>query len=332
MVNLTITSRSVPECEKYLYLVFQGQQFLLDEFSEKFKTHPFQLETLLPECSFLYRGKEITYEEYKAARIDLSNQLKLSQRHRYEVFKLEPMLAISNFDYYKSAKFLEKAESCLQSARLYLMRGANIIGLDCNIPWKYGYQGIFDIRTINLTTAIIWYNNCFDYVLQIAFLAYELYRGLREYKPEMDFEDILRLCSYKNFTRILKKNAQNSNLADLGRIIESCHLSLTNINIWANYAKHKGGIGYIGLNPECPFQIVVSDKNGNVEARTSEFEAISLDADQCIPELVAAHQAICKCISDLVDFIDYPQAQHTLDENQRIHTPDKSTYVKIQLC
>ena len=272
----------------------------------------------------------MTFDEYRASRIAISDQLKLSRQYSESVISLEPMLAISNFDYYKSAKFLEKAEACLQSARIYLMRGANIIDLDCNVPWKYGYLPIFDLRTVNLTTAIIWYNNCFDHILQIAFLAFELYRDLKDFKPDMAFEDILRMCSYKNFTKIHNKRANDTNFSELWTIIEDCHKALSNINIWANYAKHKGGIGYIGLKPQCPYQIFVGSPDGKVESRTSEFEPVQLDADQCIPELVAGHQAICNCIAALVDFIEYPKANYKIDKNGRFDIPEKSTYVKIQ--
>ena len=193
MMNFTFTSRTVPECEQYLQLAYQGRQFLLEEFSATYKTQSYQLEQLLPDCLIIYRGTSMTFDEYRASRIAISDQLKLSRQYSESVISLEPMLAISNFDYYKSAKFLEKAEACLQSARIYLMRGANIIDLDCNVPWKYGYLPIFDLRTVNLTTAIIWYNNCFDHILQIAFLAFELYRDLKDFKPDMAFEDILSM-------------------------------------------------------------------------------------------------------------------------------------------
>ena len=86
----------------------------------------------------------------------------------------------------------------------------------------------------------------------------------------------------------------------------------------------------VGLKPECPYQIFVGSPDGKVEARTSEFESVQLDADQCIPELIAGHQAICNCIAALVDFIEYPKANYRIDENGRFDIPEKSTYVKIQ--
>lgn len=103
MMNFTFTSRTVPDCEQYLQLVYQGRQFFLDEFSEVFKRQPFQLEQLLPDCSIIYRGTTMTFDEYKASRVAISNQLSLSQQYSSSVVSLEPMLAISNYDYYNSA-------------------------------------------------------------------------------------------------------------------------------------------------------------------------------------------------------------------------------------
>ena len=93
-MNFTFTSRTVPDCERYLQLVYQGRQYLLDEFSEAFKTQPYQLEQLLPDCSIIYRGTTMTFDEYKASRIEISNQLSLSQQYINSVVSLEPMLAI----------------------------------------------------------------------------------------------------------------------------------------------------------------------------------------------------------------------------------------------
>ena len=95
-MNFTFTSRTVPDCEQYLQLVYQGRQFLLDEFSEAFKTQPYQLEQLLPDCSIIYRGTTMTFDEYKASRVAISNQLNLSRQYSNSVVSLEPMLTISN--------------------------------------------------------------------------------------------------------------------------------------------------------------------------------------------------------------------------------------------
>lgn len=232
MMNFTFTSRTVPDCEQYLQLVYQGRQFLLDEFSEAFKTQPYQLEQLLPDCSIIYRGTTMTFDEYKASRVAISNQLNLSRQYSNSVVSLEPMLTISNFDYYKSAKFWRKAEACLQSARIYLMHGANII------EFVVTFLGSMDIYPFSVCAPLISQQRLsvqqrFDHILQIAFLAFELYRDLKDFKHDMAFEDILRLCSYSNFTKIHKKRTNDTNFSELWTIIEDCHTALSNINIWA---------------------------------------------------------------------------------------------------
>lgn len=330
-MQFTVESKTVSECIEYLMLEYHGKKYTLDKFSETFKEKEFQLESLLPECYIIYRDKVLSFDDYKKTRLQLSNELHVVQRYGKDIFPLEMNLAICNYDYYKAAKFLEKAEDCLQTARFYLMKSANIIEYDCNVPWRYGYMPIYDMRAMNFTTAIVWYNNCFDYILQIAFLAFGLFKNVHQYKEDMTFEETLRLCTFKIFRILLKEYPDVVELGRLWNIINTCHESLSELNSWANYAKHKGGIGYIGLKPKAPFQILVESSKGVIESRTSEFEPIKLDMDLNIDTVVSAHKALCKCIEDLVDFINFEGAKYRIDENGNFEIPDRSTYVKVNL-
>lgn len=328
---MTFEVKTVPECINYLLLEYQGVKYTLDEFSKKFRTREFELERLFPECKIIYRDKIFSIDEYKKSRLELSNQLDMFQRYREDIFPIEIHLAISNYSYYKAAKFLEKAENCLQTARLYFLESANIIEYDCNIPWKYGYQPIYDIRAMNFTTAIVWYNNCFDYILQIAFLAFELFEKMRRYRKEMTFEETLSLCTFKSFRDIHDSYLEDEEFNKLWNLLNTCHDSISDINTWANYAKHKGGIGYIGLKPESPFQVYTRTPDGVTESRTDEFESVKLDMDASETIVVKAHKALNICMTELVDFIDFESAKYSIDENGNFVIPEKSTYVKIQL-
>ena len=112
-MQLTFESKTIPDCISYLLLEYGGKRYSLDEFSATFKKAEFQVDSLLPECTIIYRGKTISFEEYKASRIKLSDQLTVFQKYSNAVFPIEVYLAICNYDYYKAAKFLEKAENCL---------------------------------------------------------------------------------------------------------------------------------------------------------------------------------------------------------------------------
>ena len=330
-MKLSFESRTKPACVGYLLLEYAGKTYTLEEFSEKFKVAEFQIDSLLPKCNIIYKGKTLSFEDYKRTRSELSNQLDMFHEYNNDVFPIEIHLAICNYDYYKAAKFLEKAENCLQTARYYLMQGADIIEYDCNIPWKYGYQPIYDIRATNFTTAIIWYNNCFDYILQIVYLAFGLGKKTRRYREDMTFEEELSLCTFKIFRELHSAYSDNEAFEQLWNILERIHDAISEVNIWANYAKHKGGIGYVGLHAESPFQIYVGTPGEIPESRTSEFESIKLDIDESVATMVNAHKALCEGLNEIVAFVNFQSCKYTLDENGRFVIPDVSDYVKVRL-
>lgn len=210
------------------------------------------------------------------------------------------------------------------------MQGADIIEYDCNIPWRYGYLPIYDIRATNFSTAIVWYNNCFDYILQIVFQAFELFKQDRRYKEDMSFEEKLSLCTFRVFRDIHNEYPDNVEYNHLWDILNRCHVATSQLNDWANYAKHKGGIGYVGLKPDSPFEIYVGVPGESMESRTSEFESIKLDMDDSVSTLVEAHKAICVCLDEIVNFIDFSACKYAITEDGKFDIPDASSYVKIR--
>lgn len=93
----------------------------------------------------------------------------------------------------------------------------------------------------------------------------------------MDFEEILKICTYNTLKNLHENNLDNLGLTNLWYIIETCRIARQDLNDWANYAKHKGGIGFVGLKPESPIQIYIGSANGGYESLISEFESITLD-------------------------------------------------------
>lgn len=330
-MSFSLESKTVADCISYMKIIYKNNHYTLDEFSKQFKNGEFQLEPLLNECTLLYREKELSFDDYRKQIRELSDILKFSKLYSTSIISIEPYLAICNYDFYKAAKFLEKAESCLQTARFYLIKSANILEYDAVLPWKYGYQPIFDIRATNFTTAVIWYNNCFDYILQIASLAFELYKKMPKYQDTMTFEDVLKSCTYKNIRNIHNNNPNNTALNELWQIVDECHTAISDVNNWANYAKHKGGIGIIGLKPGSPYKIYIGKPGEEPESRTDEFEPIKLDLDDSIQKMRGIHEALLSCISKLVDFIDFSKAKYTINAEGQFVIPSKDTYVKINL-
>ena len=187
------------------------------------------------------------------------------------------------------------------------------------------------IFILTFTTAIVWYNNCFDYILQIVFLAFELFKKVRRYRADMSFEEKLSMCTFKVFRDLHREYPDNEEFTQLWDILKRCHNAISELNEWANYAKHKGGIGYVGLKPDSPFQVYIGTTDGSMESRTSEFESIKLDMDESVSVLVEAHKALVSCLEEIVDFIDFESCRYTITEDGKFDIPEKSSYVKIQL-
>lgn len=329
-MNISFTAKTIPDCVDYFKIKYMEKVYSLEQFSEEYKKKEFDLDILLPKCSFIYKNQEYTYKEYCDRQNKICEELKFFERCHNEILPMEPALQICNYEYYQAEKFLEKAEDCLQTARYYLQQSCDLFEYDCNVNWKTGYGPIFSIRCMNFKSAIVWYNNCFDYILQIPFLAFKIYKSVRGYNSNMDFETILKMCTFKVFRNLHDTHEHDSNISRLWEILSNCRDAISDITKWANYSKHKGGIGFIGLKAESPFQIFIGEP-GKLEKRTSEFECIKLELDESIQKAIDTHKALYNCLDELVDFIDFGKAHHSIDEQGRMVIPDKQTYVKIIL-
>ena len=331
-MNFTIQAKTIAGSNGFLKLIYQDSEYSLEEFSTAFKEKEFDLDRLLPQCSIVYRGEKMTFDEYVIKQRTISNRLQFFTRYHNEVLPIEISLAIADKEYYQAAKFLEKAETCLQTARYYFYQSTDILEYDCCVNWSAGYQAIYDLRSMNFQTAIIWYNNCFDYIVQVAFLAFGLYKGIRRYNDGLPFEEVLKMCTYNALKTLHDNQPTNVGLTNLWNIIEGCRIARQDLNDWANYSKHKGGLGFVGLKPESPIQIIIGTPEEGYESRISEFEAITLDMDQSVEKVILAHEALMKCMNELMDLINFSAAQHSINDQGQFVFPDQSTYRKVHLC
>jgi len=185
---------------------------------------------------------------------------------------------------------------------------------------------------MDFTTAVVWYNSCIDYILQITYFAFGIYKKTDGYSDEMSHEDLLKKCTYCSMSEIYGKYKTVPNYKALWKIINKCNNALSVVNLWANYIKHKGGIAFEGLNPPDPFKMRITDQAGNVIAESNDFDAIKIDLDCSLIVLKEAHNAIYDCIKELVDFINFESAIPKNDpKNNQLVIPYKADYVKVML-
>lgn len=53
--------------------------------------------------------------------------------------------------------------------------------------------------------------------------------------------------------------------------------------------------------------------------------------DQSLEKVILAHDALMKCMSDLIDLINFPTAQYRINERGQFVIPDKNVYCKVRL-
>ncbi|UZT82621.1 hypothetical protein [Caproicibacterium sp. BJN0003] len=308
-MNVTITSETISECQDFLHIIYDDKKYLLEEFAKEYKTNDFSLDKKLKESTIVYRGKRMTYDEFCKANHDFGEELKFVDRYNKEIYPLEYLLIMRNSDYYKAAKYIKKTEQCFQTARYYLLNSYDLLKTDFEVNWSSGYVPQFLLRTMDFTTAVVWYNSCFDYILQVAYFAFGIYKKTDEYTDQTSHEDLLKKCTYDTMGKIYSQYKTVPNYKALWEIIIKCYNALSEINSWANYIKHKGGISFKGLNPPEPFHMSMTDTKGNIVAESSNFESIEIDLDDSLLVLKDVHKAIYDCINSLIDFIDFNSAQ-----------------------
>ena len=164
----------------------------------------------------------------------------------------------------------------------------------------------FCFRTINFSTAISWYSNCFDQILQIVYWGFRLFTSARDrdgvFNASWDEERILKCCTYG----FVKTELKTRGLISLETLITDCMASIQDVRDWTNYIKHKGGIDYKYIEAPSPMQIRIK-MNGEPDFTpiVDYFSPISIDIDDKITTLKDAHNALLHCLTELVNDIDF---------------------------
>lgn len=326
-MKITAHITTCPACINYLQIIKDGAVYTLEEFVKSFSNGPWEVEKILSTCSLRYRGETLTIEEYGKQRRTFYDSLLFHERYNTEIYPLEDRILITSHDYYKAAKFLNRAEKCLQTARYYLGCCWDKFENNEELNWSTGYGPMFYIRTLNFSTAAVWYNNCCDYMLLVVYFAFGLYAEIDDYTPNLTHEQLLKSCTYAQLCRIYSMHKSNTNFKTLWKIISACYSSLSETNKWANYIKHKGGIDFDGLVAPNLYQLIIKDTDGNTIIQNENFESIKIDLDVGIKELVKAHQALYDCYNKLMDFINFAAAAAEITENG-ISVPPRASYMK----
>lgn len=323
---MKLTARTTPACVEYLHIIYNKKEYTIDAFAAEYYDGEFSLDKRLHDCQIIYRGKVYTQDAFIKRRVDFFDSLLFCERYTWEIYPKEHLFLLPNPDYYRAAKFIKRAENCLQTGRYFLCSSHDLLQNSEELHWNTGYGPIFSIRTMNCSTAAMWYNSCFDYLMLIVFFAFGLYKEMAGYSEGMANERLLKLCSYLSVGEVYSAHKKNANFKALWEIITECYNALTETSGWANFIKHKGGVDYDGLNAPPPFLMVYTDLDDKEIAKNEEFEVVLLDLDDAIARLAESHKALYKCLCELIDFLNYAGAQQK-NEGGKLFFPITSEYM-----
>lgn len=327
-IKITVTSK--PESDEYLKIIYNGKKYALDDFAKNFQDEEdrFKLDKLSQNCQFQYKGKVFTYKELCFQINMFCDSLPLLSLYNSKIYPIEKtQIFCIDRDYYAAGKLVESAEKQLMLARLALIKAQCIIDYNVNISWVSGYTGIYYFRSIEANNSIMWYNNVFDSIMQIVFIAFGIYKKHPQYSEDLDYHKTLKLCDYIFLSKYYGKNKNIANFKFLWKIISKAHTGNNNVNQWANYIKHKGGISFKGITADDPFSIMVKNPDGE-SINDTYFEPLQLDLDEVVEELKNSHLILCNVLEEIVDFIGFEKVQF-INNGDKLVIPKKEAYKKI---
>lgn len=302
--TLTITAKTYPKCDDYLRIRKVDDEY--KKIEDFIKLYPNIKEPEVYECMIKYRAVEKTYKEFMNDYLSFADQL--------HFVKFNPCKIIIHQPVRVSKYFIEKAIDCLQTARFFAIKSHLILDRNSNLNWTQGYIPQYSFRCTYFGTAVTWYSNTFDQLLQAVFWGFELYtdavdKKRNHYNDSWDAKKTLKFCNYDFVIRILK----NRGYTDAHKLLISCFKKIKEIRSWANYIKHKGGIDYKDSEPEEPIRIYVAPRNSNINVTQLDerfaienFKSpIEIDIDEKCNTLLQVHCALYECITQIIDVIDF---------------------------
>jgi hypothetical protein len=195
------------------------------------------------------------------------------------------------------------------------------------VLWSNGYVGQLWIRSEYLKNAILWYNSCEDYLLQIIWFAFDFCDHNRLSTPER-YKRELRGCRWDSLVPTLEARKDEPNIALMLNKIESFRglpIAKTVRDI-ANSLKHHADIYIKDLDAQ-PDYILQSDQGFTSTAIADK----PLDIDEAVIFLQTLHKEVIEFSMFLLNFIDFdaPFADDEKGVIQLDRFRDKAFYKKF---
>lgn len=250
--------------------------------------------------SFYYKGQLITLREFVDENKTLSKELKLldsinglEKHHKFSLLANringkcdEETVAVCT----ETFRLFQDVYNTFALARFSLLEGFRKLHLYSTLKWDSDESGQYWIRTSYLNNAIIWYNSCFDILLQTLWIGKKYYINKRIKEGMLQFED---LCH--RFDKVLER----CKAADIPAVcIKSFSGTSTVIHVrqFANRLKHRNGLRYEEF---CDSNLIMFDL-GEYNSRSTES---STNIEEVLDELISYHKAFVTLVDEVKDII-----------------------------
>ncbi len=240
---------------------------------------------------FIYKGSKYTWEEWHISNKKFEESLELPEDYKVD-FGLRHFLPVYDSGYaIASDKFFELYH-LIASARNALIN-AHQKFFDSNImSWEHSYLPQLWMRFQYLKNAIVWYDSCEDYILQIIWFGFEMYPiiidGAESYKAN------LKKCNYssviKRLGEIADNNIEAKNLKDTMAKYHNDEEVKNLRNNLANVLKHHGNLQIGGLEDIRLGVIQKKDKNGDDIFNSKWIDPDIVDIDETIQLIKSVHE------------------------------------------
>lgn len=243
-----------------------------------------------------YKNQVLSLKEFVDENKQLSKDLQLpnsinglEKKHQLQLAQMSFSGNISEEDLaicIEVSRLFQDVYNTFALARFSLHEGFRKLHLYSSIPWDSGAFGQYWIRTAYLNNAIIWYNSCFDILLQTLWIAKQYYIGKKVNNTTLVKEDVI----------------QNTDMVLIGCkkifVLDSCITEFSKrdsrefVKNKANSLKHRNGLRYKEFKD--PNSILFLLKNYNSSSTES-----SVNIEDVVSNLTSYHKDFVSLIEEV---------------------------------
>lgn len=278
---------------------------------------------------FVYKKTEYSWEEWHKQKNSFISNLELPKE-----LIISPLIisfaAVHDPGYSIAMYKMSELYHVIASARFALIQAYEKF-YDSNIVLReQSYVAQTWTRSQFLKNSILWYNSCLDYICQILWFGFDMHGQniLDKIKSKTDFEKMLREVTLSEVTKKLKGIKEvNQHAKDLLDKLIKYQKESKCVNNYANAIKHRGNIGFKGIDSSSP----ISYENKVTGFDLEYIEPDILDIDETVERLARVHRKLISLAKYINHFMNF-DAMFKCDKEGNIlfnEAKDPKEYKKI---